>query len=187
MNTGIYSWWLSWQRICLQCRRPHLDSWVGKICWRRDRLPTPVFLSFPVVQLVKNLPAMWETWVWSLGWSISWRRERIPTPVFWPGECYGLSLWGRKESDMIERLSLSLFRVETYKHKILQESVPARETWTVINELLEAPCGHIWELKTPGRPSHSRTPTLLWVLLPGISNHRTIGCFHHLHISPPYY
>ena len=22
------------------------DSWVGKI-WRRDRLPTPVFLSFP--------------------------------------------------------------------------------------------------------------------------------------------
>ena len=24
-----------------------LDSWVGKICWRRDRLPTPVFLGFP--------------------------------------------------------------------------------------------------------------------------------------------
>ena len=23
------------------------DSWVGKICWRRDRLPTPVFLVFP--------------------------------------------------------------------------------------------------------------------------------------------
>ena len=23
------------------------DSWVGKICWRRDRLPTPVFLGFP--------------------------------------------------------------------------------------------------------------------------------------------
>ena len=22
----------------------------------------------PVVQLVKNLPAMWDTWVWSLGW-----------------------------------------------------------------------------------------------------------------------
>ena len=21
--------------------------WVGKICWRRDRLPTPVFLGFP--------------------------------------------------------------------------------------------------------------------------------------------
>ena len=23
------------------------DSWVGKICWRRDRLPTPVYLGFP--------------------------------------------------------------------------------------------------------------------------------------------
>ena len=23
------------------------DSWIGKIRWRRDRLPTPVFLSFP--------------------------------------------------------------------------------------------------------------------------------------------
>jgi len=23
-----------------------LDSWVRKICWRRDRLPTPVFLGF---------------------------------------------------------------------------------------------------------------------------------------------
>ena len=23
------------------------NSWIGKICWRRDRLPTPVFLGFP--------------------------------------------------------------------------------------------------------------------------------------------
>ena len=27
----------------LQCRTPQFDSWVGKIRWRRDRLPTPVF------------------------------------------------------------------------------------------------------------------------------------------------
>ena len=31
---------------CLQCKRPRLASWVRKI-WRRDRLPTPVFLGFP--------------------------------------------------------------------------------------------------------------------------------------------
>ena len=31
----------------LQCRRPWFDSWVRKILWRRDRLPTPVFLGFP--------------------------------------------------------------------------------------------------------------------------------------------
>ena len=26
---------------------PGFDSWVRKIPWRRDRLPTPVFLDFP--------------------------------------------------------------------------------------------------------------------------------------------
>ena len=34
-------------RIYLQLRRSRFDSWVGKICWKRDRLPTPVFLGFP--------------------------------------------------------------------------------------------------------------------------------------------
>ena len=27
--------------------RPRFDPWVGKIRWRRDRLPTLVFLGFP--------------------------------------------------------------------------------------------------------------------------------------------
>ena len=26
-----------------ECRRPWFDSWVGKIPWKRERLPTPVF------------------------------------------------------------------------------------------------------------------------------------------------
>ena len=39
-----------------------------------------------VAQRVKNLPAMWETWVGK----ILWRRERLSTPVFWPGEFHGL-------------------------------------------------------------------------------------------------
>ena len=30
-----------------ECRRPQFNSWVGKSHWRRDRLPTPVFLGFP--------------------------------------------------------------------------------------------------------------------------------------------
>ena len=45
-----YSWaslMAELERICLQCRRPQFISWVGKICWRRNRLPTPVFLDFP--------------------------------------------------------------------------------------------------------------------------------------------
>ena len=34
-----------WPRICLQCRRPRFDPWVGKSPWRRAWQPTPVFLS----------------------------------------------------------------------------------------------------------------------------------------------
>ena len=35
--------WLSWRRIHLQCWRARFNSWVGKIHWVRERLPTPVF------------------------------------------------------------------------------------------------------------------------------------------------
>ena len=39
-----YSWAsLVAQLVCLQCRRPGFDPWVGKIPWRRERLPTPGF------------------------------------------------------------------------------------------------------------------------------------------------
>ena len=30
-------------RIRVQCRRPGFNPWVGKIPWRRGKLPTPVF------------------------------------------------------------------------------------------------------------------------------------------------
>ena len=52
-----------------------------------------------VAQLVKNLPAMQETWVQSLSWEDPWRREKLPTPVFSPGEFCEYSL---------ERLMLKL-------------------------------------------------------------------------------
>ena len=60
-----------------------------------------------VVQLVKNPPAMWQTWVQSLGWEdplekgtathssiLTWRIPWTVVP------------WGRKESDTTEQLSL---------------------------------------------------------------------------------
>ena len=31
----------------MQCRRPRFNSCIWKICWRSDRLPSPVFLGFP--------------------------------------------------------------------------------------------------------------------------------------------
>ena len=36
--------WLRQKRICLQCERPGFNPWIGKIPWRREWQPTPVFL-----------------------------------------------------------------------------------------------------------------------------------------------
>ena len=36
--------------------------------WRRDKLPTPIFLGFPGGSAGKEPPATWETWVQSLSW-----------------------------------------------------------------------------------------------------------------------
>ena len=35
-------------------QRHQFDSWVRKICWRRDRLPTPVFLGSPCGSAAKE-------------------------------------------------------------------------------------------------------------------------------------
>ena len=44
----------------------------------KGKLLTPVFGASVVSQLVKNPPAMWETWVQSLSWErFPWRREKL--------------------------------------------------------------------------------------------------------------
>ena len=61
-----------------------------------------------VAQMVKNLPAMRETWVWSLGWEDLLKKRKATHYTFWPGEFHGLYRpWGHKELDMTERPSLS--------------------------------------------------------------------------------
>ena len=50
-----------------------------------------------VAQLVKNPPAVRETWIQSWVGKIPWRREELPTPVLWPGEFHGLYRpWGQQ-------------------------------------------------------------------------------------------
>ena len=64
-----------------------------------------------MAQMVKNPPAMQETWFQSLSREDTWRREWQSTPVFLPGESHGqrslvgYSPWGYKELDMTEQLS----------------------------------------------------------------------------------
>ena len=60
-------------------------------------------ISAPLVaKLVKNPPAMRETWVQSLSWEDPLEEEWQPTPVFLPGESQGqkslagYSPWGRR-------------------------------------------------------------------------------------------
>ena len=96
---------------CLQCKRPQFDSWVWKTPWRRDRLPRQYSWASLVAQSVRNPPAIWETWVWSLGWEDSLEEgmathssilaSRIPMDR---GACR-LSPWDRKELDTTEQLS----------------------------------------------------------------------------------
>ena len=108
--------------MVLQCRRPQLDSWVGKIPWRRDMLPTPVFLGFLGGLDGKRICLQCRRPGFNPGvGKIPWRRAWQPTPVFSPGEFHGQeslegycpwghSPWGRsprgrRESGTTERLS----------------------------------------------------------------------------------
>ena len=68
-------------------------------------------------QMVENLPAVRETWIWSLGWKDPWRRKWQPSPVFLPGESHwqrslaGYSLWGHKELDTTQQLTHTIRKV----------------------------------------------------------------------------
>ena len=42
-----------------------------------------------VAQMVKNLPAIQETWVRSQGWEDSLEKGMATTPVYLPGESHG--------------------------------------------------------------------------------------------------
>ena len=53
-----------------------------------------------VVQLVKNLPAMQETWVQSLGWENPLKKKGYPFQYSGLENSMDYSPWGRKGSDM---------------------------------------------------------------------------------------
>ena len=70
-----------------------------------------------VAQAVKNMPAMWETWVRSLGWEDSpggghdnpLQYSYLENP-HGQRSLVGSSPWGHKESDTTERLSTAQHR-----------------------------------------------------------------------------
>ena len=63
--------------------------------------------------MVQNAPAMWETWVRSLGWHNPWWRACNTLQYSCLENLHGqrrlasYSTWGHKEWDMTERLNLA--------------------------------------------------------------------------------
>ena len=96
------------QALILQCFHPviKMDSELST----REGTGYPLQYSCAslVAQLVKNPPAMRETWVQSLGWEDLLKKKWQPTPIFLPGKFHGqrsvvgYSPWGWKELAMTE-------------------------------------------------------------------------------------
>jgi len=99
-----------------------------------------------VAQLVKNPPAMWETWVWSLGWEDPLEKGMAIPLVFWPGIPW-TSPWGCKELETTERLSLFLFILSVQ----FSRSVVSNSLWPHESQHTRPPCPS----PTPGVHSDS--------------------------------
>ena len=65
------------------CTSGSYDTWIGQNWINRSSLMGQASL---VTQTVKNLPAIQETWVWSLGWEDPLEKEMTATSEFLPGE-----------------------------------------------------------------------------------------------------
>ena len=63
-------WWYYEETAC-DAGDPQFNSWVRKIPWRRNRLPSPVFLGFPGVLVSNESGRSWFLWTLGLYFNIS--------------------------------------------------------------------------------------------------------------------
>ena len=85
---------------------------LGESAGERIGYPLQYSWASLVTELLKNLPAMQETWVRSLSWEDPLEKGTATHSSYplWPGEFHGLySPWGCKESDTTEQYSLVHF------------------------------------------------------------------------------
>ena len=86
---------------------PGQITWLGIYAVEEIGYPLQYYWASLVAQLVKNPPAMWETWVRSPVGKIPWRKEKathfciLAWRALWIVQSV-YSPWGRKESDTIE-------------------------------------------------------------------------------------
>ena len=68
---------------------PGFDSWVGKTPWRRERLPTPVFLGFPGGSASKESVCNEG----DLGWEDPLEKEMATHSTILPGDSMDRGGW----------------------------------------------------------------------------------------------
>ena len=118
-----------------------------------------------VAQMVKNPPAMRESWVRSLGWEDHLEKGKATHCVFWPGEFHGLySPRGHRELDTTERLS----QTQTFRYKALF-LLPPHPAFKVLTLLL-LPTGQL-SARTPFSILLSPTESLRWEETDPVAGH----------------
>ena len=84
---------------------PGSISGLGRSTGEGKGYPLQYSWASLVAQLIKNPPAMWETWVQSLGWEDPLEKGTATHPLQYSGlensMDYTVSPWGRKESTQL--------------------------------------------------------------------------------------
>ena len=102
-----------------------------------------------VAQLVKNPPAIQETWVWSLGWEDPLEKGKATHSGILAWRTPWYSPWHRKESDPTERVLLSrLCWVFTAVWKLSLDAASGASSLAAVHGT--APCGIFLLLQSPG-------------------------------------
>ena len=65
------------KKTCLQCRRPQLIPGLGRSAGEGIGYPLQYSSASLAAQLVKNVPAMREIWVWSLSWENPLEKGKV--------------------------------------------------------------------------------------------------------------
>ena len=138
-------------RVCTQIQEPFL---VGGFQCDSPFLLTPHPHCLPVLyysvgwlcntslvaQMVKHLPAMRETWVWSLCWEdpleegMATHSSTLAWKIHGQRSLVGYSPWGRKESDTTERLYFFLWATVSSRYLLCKFPLILWETigWQIL-------------------------------------------------------
>ena len=76
-----------------------------------------------MVQVIKNLPAMQQTWVRFLGQEDPLEKEMQSSPIFLPGKSHRLRSLAGPESDMIEHIPSPFYLYKCEGTLVIQSSL----------------------------------------------------------------